>query len=347
MIHTYQRYDPQNIPQPHSRAAGSGLGRHGAHAVLRRPARTDRRGTGPGRPDRPQPDRRTGAQPRCADGDAAAAEGEDPGDVRNRLGSGTGRSSDTSDLAVRCGLPNSSASCSGSWSKTNRSTNLERLWYHLDDERSDFARQLVQLSAALGDKYQIDELAAKYDFTGHTPLTIPEALQIKEELESHRPAAQAAGGSGGKRTDRHHRPGGTGRSSPTRRTSSSCANWGSKIEEYIREMAEQQGLERTARWVSADSASRTGCSRAGCWSGSSATCRRHAPVATRGRSSAKALSSCSRPTLRVRRLGRQHGCGRLDDQRHGPPGRAAARPDAINRISRSTARATRPSVRPS
>lgn len=46
------------------------------------------------------------------------------------------------------------------------------------------ARQLVQLMARLGDKYQIDELAAKYTFTGHTPLTISEALEIKEELEA-------------------------------------------------------------------------------------------------------------------------------------------------------------------
>ena len=35
----------------------------------------------------------------------------------------------------------------------------------------------------LADKYQVDELAAKYEFTGQTPMTIPEALQVKEELE--------------------------------------------------------------------------------------------------------------------------------------------------------------------
>jgi len=60
---------------------------------------------------------------------------------------------------------------------------FERLWYSLDDERSPFARRLVQLIEALGDKYQVDELAAKYDFTGRTPMTIPQALEIKEELE--------------------------------------------------------------------------------------------------------------------------------------------------------------------
>src|SRR4029453_4823025 len=60
---------------------------------------------------------------------------------------------------------------------------LETLWYAADDERSKFAHQLVQLVENLGNKYQVDELAAKYPFTGKTPLTIPEALAVKEELE--------------------------------------------------------------------------------------------------------------------------------------------------------------------
>jgi len=61
---------------------------------------------------------------------------------------------------------------------------LERLWYQTGDDRSKFARQLVQLVDALGDKYQVDELAAKYEFKGRTPMTVPEALEIKEELET-------------------------------------------------------------------------------------------------------------------------------------------------------------------
>jgi uncharacterized protein with von Willebrand factor type A (vWA) domain len=61
---------------------------------------------------------------------------------------------------------------------------LEQLWYRAGDEGSKFARQLLQLVDRLGDKYQIDELAAKYAFTGRTPMTIPQALAIKEELET-------------------------------------------------------------------------------------------------------------------------------------------------------------------
>ena len=59
---------------------------------------------------------------------------------------------------------------------------LERLWYAAGDDASQYARGLVQLMEALGDKYQLDELAAKYTFTGRTPLSITDALAIKEEL---------------------------------------------------------------------------------------------------------------------------------------------------------------------
>jgi uncharacterized protein with von Willebrand factor type A (vWA) domain len=61
---------------------------------------------------------------------------------------------------------------------------LERLWYALRDEQSPFARSLLQLTQRLGDKYQVDELAAKYSFTGREPLTVDQALEIKQELEA-------------------------------------------------------------------------------------------------------------------------------------------------------------------
>ena len=60
---------------------------------------------------------------------------------------------------------------------------LERLWYAAKNERSPFARGLVQLMERLGDKYQIDILAGKYQFTGRVQMTIPQALEIKRELE--------------------------------------------------------------------------------------------------------------------------------------------------------------------
>ena len=61
---------------------------------------------------------------------------------------------------------------------------LERLWYRTGNDNSRFARQLVQLVDRLGDKYQVDELASKYTFTGRKPLSIDAALALKEELET-------------------------------------------------------------------------------------------------------------------------------------------------------------------
>lgn len=60
---------------------------------------------------------------------------------------------------------------------------LERLWYAAGDDQSPFARTLVGLIETLGNKYEIEELAARYEFTGHEPLTVPQALEVKEELE--------------------------------------------------------------------------------------------------------------------------------------------------------------------
>ncbi len=60
---------------------------------------------------------------------------------------------------------------------------LERLWYAADHEYPAFANQLLHVMQAMGDKYQIDELASKYEFTGQESMTVSQALEIKEELE--------------------------------------------------------------------------------------------------------------------------------------------------------------------
>lgn len=60
---------------------------------------------------------------------------------------------------------------------------FERLWYKADRQDGGFAVALLRIVQSLGDKYQVDELAAKYRFTGRAPMTTPEALAVKEELE--------------------------------------------------------------------------------------------------------------------------------------------------------------------
>lgn len=60
---------------------------------------------------------------------------------------------------------------------------LERIYYQVGDDTDRFAGQLVQVVESLSDKYQVDELAATYEFVGNESMTIPRALEIKEELE--------------------------------------------------------------------------------------------------------------------------------------------------------------------
>lgn len=121
---------------------------------------------------------------------------------------------------------------------------FERLWYQVGNERDLFARQLVQLVARLGDRYQVDELAAKYEFTGRTAMSIPEALQIKETLESIdkllaelEEAAKTA------------RIGVIDLEQLSQFADSDrlegLLDLARQIEEYIRHMAERQGLEKT------------------------------------------------------------------------------------------------------
>ncbi len=70
---------------------------------------------------------------------------------------------------------------------------LERVWYQVGNDRSPLARQIVQLVDRLGDKYQVDELAGKYEFTGQTSLTVPEALRDQRRIRNNRPALEAVG----------------------------------------------------------------------------------------------------------------------------------------------------------
>jgi uncharacterized protein with von Willebrand factor type A (vWA) domain len=60
---------------------------------------------------------------------------------------------------------------------------LERLWYAQDDDSSPFAARLPGLLERLGDVYQVDELAAKWTFTGREKLSVEEAIDVKRMLE--------------------------------------------------------------------------------------------------------------------------------------------------------------------
>lgn len=122
---------------------------------------------------------------------------------------------------------------------------LEQLWYRAGDEHGLFARQLLQLTERLGEKYQVDELAGKYEFTGRTPMNVPKALEVKEELETIdkllkqlEEAMKTAqiGIIDMEELSRFAEPGDIEQLSELQR----------QIQEYLRQMAEQQGIEQAA-----------------------------------------------------------------------------------------------------
>jgi uncharacterized protein with von Willebrand factor type A (vWA) domain len=123
---------------------------------------------------------------------------------------------------------------------------LEQLWYRSGDEHGPFAKALLRLAERLGEKYQVDELASKYEFTGRTPMDVPKALAVKEELEAIdrllkqlEEAMKTAqiGIIDLEELMKFAEPGDVRQLGELQR----------QIQEYLRQMAEQQGLEQAER----------------------------------------------------------------------------------------------------
>ncbi|MEM8866412.1 MAG: hypothetical protein AAGF31_12775, partial [Planctomycetota bacterium] len=128
--------------------------------------------------------------------------------------------------------------------KQEQIRDLERLWYATGDDNSPFARSLVSLIERLGDKYQVEELAAKYEFTGRETMTVPQALEIKEELEKIdellrqlEEAAETAqiGVIDMEMLQEFAEPGDVEQLSALQQ----------QVQDYLREAAEQQGLQQS------------------------------------------------------------------------------------------------------
>ncbi len=60
---------------------------------------------------------------------------------------------------------------------------IERLWYRVGDDHSPLAQGLLNVHERMVEKHQVYELLTKYTFTGQQSMTVPEALEIKQELE--------------------------------------------------------------------------------------------------------------------------------------------------------------------
>lgn len=70
------------------------------------------------------------------------------------------------------------------FSKNEQIRDLEKLWEAQRDDNSPFAQELMRITSALGDRYQLDQLAGKYTFTGQEKTDTEHALELKDELET-------------------------------------------------------------------------------------------------------------------------------------------------------------------
>ncbi|HZW10254.1 MAG TPA: hypothetical protein VFF69_10160 [Phycisphaerales bacterium] len=61
---------------------------------------------------------------------------------------------------------------------------LERVWYRAEREGGDLAGRVMALIEALGTRLEVEQLVANYSFTGRRAVTPPEAVELKEELET-------------------------------------------------------------------------------------------------------------------------------------------------------------------
>ena len=120
---------------------------------------------------------------------------------------------------------------------------LERLWYAADHDNSNAARDILRTMEDLGNKYQIDELASNYPFFGNDSMSIPEAIEIKKELEEIdkllKQLAEAEKTAQIAVIDmeamaKYAEPGDMQQLEELR----------NQIENYVRELAERQGLDR-------------------------------------------------------------------------------------------------------
>lgn len=59
---------------------------------------------------------------------------------------------------------------------------LEDIYFPASKLDKEFAKHLVKLSDVLGQKYLVDDLANRYTFTGDEKLTIPQAIDVRQEL---------------------------------------------------------------------------------------------------------------------------------------------------------------------
>ncbi len=244
IIHTYQRYDPKELPSPLKPAPNvlSGAFEHMLHYGSMREMTDDELA----RAVRIDPSQIAGLGPSL---DALKAmllerkrrilETYETGAVRAEA------SRQYRDLGAKVKPPKRHRAFYYAALREEQLYDLERLWYRQADQHSPFARQLVVLMDRLGDKYQVDELAAKYEFTGRQAMSIPKAIEVKRELEEIdrllkqlEEAAETAqiGIIDLDALSEYAEPG----------DMEKLGELAQQVEQYLRDLAERQGLQRAA-----------------------------------------------------------------------------------------------------
>ncbi|MFK7884102.1 MAG: hypothetical protein AB8F26_07970 [Phycisphaerales bacterium] len=61
---------------------------------------------------------------------------------------------------------------------------LERVWYAAERRDPEFAAEFLQVIDRLGDRFEVDELAARWVFAGNESLSVEDAIAVKYELET-------------------------------------------------------------------------------------------------------------------------------------------------------------------
>lgn len=122
---------------------------------------------------------------------------------------------------------------------------LTALWYSAERAYPKFASQLLRLRETLGERYEIEQLAAKYDFSGREEMTVEKALEVKEELEEIDRLLEQL------REARKNAKVGLVDMDALRRFAdeasvSELEGMRRRVEEFLRQQAELQGVEQSA-----------------------------------------------------------------------------------------------------
>lgn len=184
IIHSYQRYDPQNFPPPRQppgdSAASAAMEHMLSYGSMRTFSEEELRDA-----IRLDPSQIAGLGPSLdAIRDLLEARKRKILETYDPKPAVTESAEDAA--VVRDGMtpPPELAAAFMDAARGRQIRDLERLWYKAERLDAGFAGELMRLIERLGRQYEIEALDAKYPFTGREPLTADEAIEIKEELET-------------------------------------------------------------------------------------------------------------------------------------------------------------------